>query len=89
MHCNNTGSYVCTVRSGLLSVMSNTATVIVYSMYYRSFSKISFFMVTMNSRDRYEIIGLRKISYFIKQPCRSTYLPEKSSRSASKLLEQC
>ena len=26
------------------------------------------------SRDRYEIIGLRKISHFIKQPCRNACL---------------
>ena len=33
MQYNNTGSYVCTVRSGSVSVMSNTATIIVYGMY--------------------------------------------------------
>ena len=31
-------------------------------------------MVAMNSRDRYEIIGLRKISHSIKQPCRRVCL---------------
>ena len=35
---------------------------------------VSFIAVAMNSRDRYEIIGLRKISHFIKQPCRSACL---------------
>ena len=34
----------------------------------------SFTVVAMNSRDRYEIIGLRKIFYFIKQPCKSICL---------------
>ena len=33
---------------------------------------LSFIVVTMNSRDRYEIIGLCKISHLIKQPCSST-----------------
>ena len=33
-----------------------------------------FIVVAMNNRDRYEIIGLCKISHFIKQPCRSVYL---------------
>ena len=33
-----------------------------------------FIAVAMNSRDRYEIIGLRKISHFIKQPCRNVCL---------------
>ena len=31
---SDAGSYVCTVRSGSVSVMSNTATVIVYGMFY-------------------------------------------------------
>ena len=31
----------------------------------------SFIMVAINSRDQYEIIGLRKISYSTKQPSRS------------------
>ena len=41
----------------------------------------------MNSRDRYEIIGLRKISHYkiTLQKC----LPEKSIRNASKFLKQC
>ena len=33
MQYNDAGSYVCTVRSGSVSVMSNTATVTVYGMY--------------------------------------------------------
>ena len=33
MQYNDAGSYVCTVRSGSLSVMSYTATVTVYGMY--------------------------------------------------------
>ena len=35
---------------------------------------VSFIVVVMNSRDRYEIIGLHKISHSIKQPCRSACL---------------
>ena len=31
-------------------------------------------MVVLYSRDRYEIIGLRKSSHSIKQPCSSIYL---------------
>ena len=31
-------------------------------------------VVAMNSRDQYEIIGVRKISHFITQPCNSVYL---------------
>ena len=41
----------------------------------------------MNSRDRYEIIGLYKISHSIKQPCNSVCL--KRARNALKLLKQC
>ena len=33
--------------------------------------RLSFIAVAMNSRDRYEIIGLCEISHFIKQPCRN------------------
>ena len=33
MHYSDAGSYVCAVRSGSVSVMSNTATVTVYGMY--------------------------------------------------------
>ena len=44
----------------------------------------SFIEVVMNSRDQYEIIGLCKISYFIKQPCRSVCW-----KKHSKLLKQC
>ena len=44
-------------------------------------------MVTLNSKDRYEIIGRREVSDFIKQPCRNVCL--KSARNASKLLKQC
>ena len=47
---------------------------------------VSFIVVTMNSRDRHEIIGLCKISYFIKQLCCSICL-EKSVSNASKLLK--
>ena len=35
---------------------------------------VSFIAVAMNSRDQYEIIGLRKISHFMKQPCRNVGL---------------
>ena len=35
---------------------------------------ISFIAITMNNRDRYEIIGLCKISHSIKQSCRSVGL---------------
>ena len=41
----------------------------------------------MYSRDRYEIIGLCKISHFLKQPCRNVCV-EKSVINASKLLKQ-
>ena len=41
-------------------------------------------MVALNSRDRYEIIGLCKTSHSIKKG-----LPEKNVRNASKLLKQC
>ena len=41
----------------------------------------------MNSRDRYEIIGLCKISHSIKQPCRSVCL-KKSVRNAYTLAKQ-
>ena len=34
----------------------------------------SFTAVAMNSRDQYEIIGLRKIFHFIKQTCKSICL---------------
>ena len=36
--------------------------------------QVSFIAVAMNSRDQYEIVGLRKISHFIKQPCRNVSL---------------
>ena len=42
----------------------------------------------MYSRDQYEIIGLRKISHFTKQPCRNQCLSGKSVTNASKLLKQ-
>ena len=45
-------------------------------------------MVVLYSRDRYEIIGLIKISYSIKQPCSSICL-KKSARNASKIFKQC
>ena len=35
---------------------------------------LSFIAVAMNSKDRYEIIGLRENSHFIKQPCRNVCL---------------
>ena len=35
---------------------------------------ITFIVVTMNSRDGYEIIGLHKILHSIKQPSRSVCL---------------
>ena len=35
---------------------------------------ISYSTVVLYSRDRYEIIGLRKISHFIEQPCSSVCL---------------
>ena len=34
----------------------------------------SFIVVAMNSTDQYEIIWLRKISHYIKQPCRNVCL---------------
>ena len=34
----------------------------------------SYNTVVLHSRDRYEIIGLRKSSHYIKQPCSSIYL---------------
>ena len=30
--------------------------------------------VAQNSRDQFKIIGLRKVSHFIKQPCRNICL---------------
>ena len=48
---------------------------------------ISFIVVTMNSRDQYEIIGLFNISHSTKQPCRNFCL--KNVRNASKMLKQC
>ena len=36
-----------------------------------TYGVVSFFAVAMNSRDRYKIMGLCKISRFIKQPCSS------------------
>ena len=38
---------------------------------------VSFIVVTMNSKDRYEIIGLCKISHSIKQPCGSICLKKR------------
>ena len=35
---------------------------------------VSFIVVALNSRDRYEFIGLRKISHSIKQLCKSDCL---------------
>ena len=35
---------------------------------------LSFIAVAMNSKDRYEIIGLRENLHFIKQPCRNVCL---------------
>ena len=52
-----------------------------------SYIAISYIAVAMYSRDQYEIIGLRKISHFIKQPCRNVCL-EKNVINASKLLKQ-
>ena len=40
----------------------------------RNSRKISFIAVPMNTRDRYEIVGLRKISHFLQQPCRNVCL---------------
>ena len=48
----------------IISIYSNTW------LYYN----LSFIVVTMNSRDRYEIIGLCKISHSIKQPFSSICL---------------
>ena len=47
---------------------------------------VSYSTVVLYSRDRYEIIGLSKISYSIKQPCGSICLKRVSN--ASKLLKQ-
>ena len=47
----------------------------------------------MSSRDQYEIIGLREISHFIKQPCGNVCLekgnPFESSRSVIVILVKC
>ena len=42
----------------------------------------------MYSGDRYKIIRLRKISHFIKQPCRNVCLEKALYVKASKLLKQ-
>ena len=47
---------------------------------------LSYNMVVLYSKDRYEIIGLRKSSHSIKQPCNSIYL-KKIVCNASKLLK--
>ena len=46
---------------------------------------VSYSMVVLYSKDRYEIIGLGKISHSIKQPCGSICLKRVSN--ASKLLK--
>ena len=51
-----------------------------------SFGSPSFIGVAMNIRDQYEIIGLRKISHSITQPCSSTCLKKKALRNE---LKQC
>ena len=38
---------------------------------------VSYIVVAMHSKDRYKIIGLRKISHFIKQPCRNVCLEKR------------
>ena len=43
-------------------------------MYNNIYIYISYSTVVLYSRDRYEIIGIRKISYSIKQPCSSICL---------------
>ena len=40
-------------------------------IYIYIYINVSFIAVAMNSRDRYEIIGLCEISHFLKQPCRN------------------
>ena len=48
--------------------------------------KVLLVAVEINSRDRYEIIGLRKISHY--KTTLFKFLPEKSVRDVSKLLKQ-
>ena len=43
-------------------------------VYMHIYIYISFIAVAINSRDQYEIIGLCKISHFVKQPCRNVCL---------------
>ena len=42
----------------------------------------------MNSRDRYEIVGLREISHSIKQPCRSVCLKIRTHELSCLLLHK-
>ena len=46
----------------------------VYTTPTSLFSQLAFIAVAMNFRDRCEIIGLHKISHFIKQPSSSVCL---------------
>ena len=48
---------------------------------------VSYIAVEMYSRDRYEIIGLREISHFIKQPCRNVFLEKALYCKCSKVAE--
>ena len=56
--------------AGLFRVFADQVTFTFEIHYYI----ISYIAVAMYSRDRYEIIRLREISHFIKQPCRNVCL---------------
>ena len=58
------------------------------SLSYNNYIILSYIAVAMYSRDRYKIIGLRKISHFIKQPCRNAYLEKVLQLHQSTLAKQ-
>ena len=59
------------LRSPMISYRSLLySTTVLYDIYIY----VSYIAVAMYSRDRYEIIGLREISHFIKQPCKNVCL---------------
>ena len=53
---------------------TNAKRLLVYVNLLVEHHRLSFIAVAMNSRDQYKIIGLCKISHFIKQPCRNVCL---------------
>ena len=63
---------------------SMVPSIFVFSVVNQSLICLSFIAVAMNSRDRYEIIGLAEFHTL----CRSVCL-KKSIRNSSKLLKQC